>query len=194
MNLENLNQTPKGKTMKKTLTLALLLLLAVCSFPAVNFAADAPAAAPAASGDPAKIADIRKLISLTGGDKVGEQMIDQMIKSFSAYNPNIPAEFWADFKKDVDTNKITEMNIPVYDKYLSADEIKETIKFYQSAVGKKLIEVLPKILEETYTAGEQWGYEVGTKLQNKLIEKGYLKMEANAGAQPAAAPAAPAAK
>lgn len=183
MILEHLNQTLKGKTMKKTLTLSLLLLLAVCSFPAVNFAAD-----PVASGDPAKIADIRKLISLTGGDKVGEQMIDQMIKSFSAYNPNIPAEFWADFKKDIDTNKITEMNVPVYDKYLSADEIKETIKFYESSVGKKLIEVLPKILEETYTAGEQWGYEVGTKLQNKLIEKGYLKMEANAGA-PAAAPA-----
>ena len=186
--------------MKKKLTLSLLLLLAVCSFPAVNFAQDAApvaapvAAAPQPSGDPAKIADIRRLISLTGGDKVGEQMIDQMIKSFSAYNPNIPAEFWADFKKDVDTNKITEMNIPVYDKYLTADEIKETIKFYESAVGKKLIEALPKILEETYTAGEQWGYEVGTKLQNKLIEKGYLKMEASGGAQPAAAPvAAPAA-
>ena len=186
----------KGKTMKKLLNLSLFLLLAVCSFPVAGSTEDAPAAAaPAAaaaqpSGDPAKIADIRKLISLTGGDKVGEQMVDQMIKSFSAYNPNIPADFWADFKKDVDTNKITEMNIPVYDKYLSADEIKETIKFYESPVGKKLIEVLPKILEETYSAGEQWGYEVGTKLQNKLIEKGYLKMEANAGAQPAAAPAA----
>ncbi len=166
--------------------------MAVCAFPAVNFAEDAApaAAAPQASGDPAKIADIRKLISLTGGDKVGEQMIDQMIKSFSAYNPNIPADFWTDFKKNIDVNKINEMNIPVYDKYLSADEIKETIKFYESPVGKKLIEALPKILEETYTAGEQWGYEVGTKLQNMLMEKGYLKNENKAAAPEAAAPAA----
>ena len=180
--------------MKKVLILLAFLLLTVCSYPAVNFAEDAaPAAAPQASGDPAKLADIRKLISLTGGDKVGEQMIEQMIKSFSAYNPNIPAEFWNEFKKNIDVNKINEMNIPVYDKYLSADEIKETIKFYESPVGKKLIEALPKILEETYTAGEQWGYEVGTKLQNMLMEKGYLKAD-NGGAKAApAADAAPAA-
>ena len=176
--------------MNKKLTLALFVALSLVSFQTVSRAADAPAAAPAKAADssPEKIADIRKLISLTGGDKVGEQMIDQMIKSFSAYNPNIPADFWAEFKKDVDTNKITEMNVPVYDKYLTHDEIKETIKFYESSVGKKLIEALPKILEETYTAGEQWGYEVGTKLQNKLIEKGYLKTEPQAA--PAAAPAA----
>jgi|CXWL01.1.fsa_nt_gi hypothetical protein len=178
--------------MKKVLTLLSFLLLTVCAFPVVNFAEDAApvAAAPQASGDPAKIADIRKLISLTGGDKVGEQMIEQMIKSFSAYNPNIPAEFWDEFKKNIDVNKINEMNIPVYDKYLSADEIKETIKFYESPVGRKLIEALPKILEETYTAGEQWGYEVGTKLQNMLMEKGYLKAENKAGAKEQAVPAA----
>jgi hypothetical protein len=117
-------------------------------------------------------------------------MIEQMIKSFSAYNPNIPAEFWDEFKKNIDVNKINEMNIPVYDKYLSADEIKETIKFYESPVGRKLIEALPKILEETYTAGEQWGYEVGTKLQNMLMEKGYLKAENNAAPKEQAAPAA----
>ena len=177
--------------MKKALTLLLFVLLTIVSFPAVNFAQDA--AAPQPSGDPAKIADIRKLISLTGGDKVGEQMIDQMIKSFSAYNPNIPAEFWDEFKKNIDTNKINEMNIPVYDKYLSADEIKETIKFYESPVGRKLIEALPKILEETYTSGEQWGYEVGTKLQSMLMEKGYLKMDNEPAAPAEAAPAAPAA-
>ncbi|MBL8012367.1 MAG: DUF2059 domain-containing protein, partial [Candidatus Omnitrophica bacterium] len=168
--------------MKKVSILLSLSLLAVCAFPVMNFAeeaapAAAAAAAPQPSGDPAKIADIRKLISLTGGDKVGEQMIEQMVKSFSSYNPKIPAEFWDEFKKGIDINKITEMNIPVYDKYLSSDEIKETIKFYESPVGRKLIEVLPKILEETYTAGEQWGYEVGTKLQNMLLEKGYLKNE-----------------
>jgi hypothetical protein len=190
--------------MNKKLTLALFIALSLVSFQMVSHA-QAPAAAPAApaakpaDSSPEKIADIRKLISLTGGDKVGEQMVDQMIKSFSAYNPNIPADFWNDFKKEVDTNKITEMNVPVYDKYLTADEIKETIKFYESPVGKKLIDVLPKVLEETYTAGEQWGYEVGTKLQNRLIEKGYLKPEAKGGAAPAgameAAPAAaPAAK
>lgn len=177
--------------MKKVSILLSLSLLTVCAFPAVNFAQDAApaAAAPQPSGDPAKIADIRKLIALTGGDKVGEQMIEQMIKSFSSYNPKIPAEFWDEFKKNIDVNKITEMNVPVYDKYLSADEIKETIKFYESPVGKKLIDVLPKILEETYTAGEQWGYEVGTKLQNMLLEKGYLKNE-NTAAPAAAAPAA----
>lgn len=180
--------------MKKALTLLLLVLLTIVSFPTVNYAQDAApaAAAPQPSGDPAKIADIRKLISLTGGDKVGEQMIDQMIRSFSAYNPNIPAEFWDEFKKNIDTNKINEMNIPVYDKYLSAEEIKETIKFYESPVGRKLIEALPKILEETYTSGEQWGYEVGTKLQSMLMEKGYLKMEENAASQAAPAAAAPA--
>ncbi|MDP2654040.1 MAG: DUF2059 domain-containing protein [Candidatus Omnitrophota bacterium] len=125
--------------------------------------------------DEAKLQDIRKLMNLTGGGDLGRQIMTQMIESFKANAPDVPAEFWDEFLKEADANALIELNVPIYDKYLSHEEVKGLIGFYESPVGKKFIEVLPKIAEDSYMAGEKWGYDLGMKIRQKLIEKGYFK-------------------
>ena len=186
--------------MFKMIGISAFFILALTSFPLNSFsedaapaagtvmaAADAPAAGGPAEDKVAKMQDIRKLMNLTGGGDIGKQVIEQMLETFKQSNPDIPASFWDEFMKEVDPNQLIELNVPIYDKHLSHEDIKGIIAFYESPVGKKFIQALPQIVQESYAAGQQWGYSVGTKLREKLEEKGYLKKEEAAGQ--AAAPA-----
>jgi len=191
-----------------TLSVCFVVLLAFIYIPKNSFSEDAatpaadtkvaaaPTAAPAAPAEnkTAKLADIRKLMNLTGGGDVGKQVVAQMLETFKQSNPDIPESFWTEFMQEVDANQLIELNVPIYDKHLTHEDIKGIIAFYESPVGKKFIEVLPSIVEESYAAGQDWGYGIGTKLRNKLEEKGYLKKEETSApgvGAPAAASAAP---
>ena len=170
-----------------------VVALSLSLFPVLGFSADAPmapaAAAASAASSPEKIGDIRKLISLTGGDQLGQQMMEQMVESFKSSFPQTPADFWSEFLNDSNSKELMELNVPIYDKYLAHDEIKEIIKFYESPTGQKLIKVLPQISQESYVSGEKWGYELGMKVREKLIKGGFLKEETTDSKQPQTMPA-----
>ena len=62
------------------------------------------------------------------------------------------------------TDEMIELVVPIYDKYLTHDEIKIIITFYETPVGKKMIAVLPQIMQESMAAGQQWGKEIGERV------------------------------
>lgn len=186
--------------MLKIMGISIFSMLVLAGFPLNSFSQEDAAPAKAATSETAapteenaaKTADIRRLMNITGGGDIGKQVIEQMLESFKASNPEIPATFWDDFIKEVDASQLVELNVPIYDKYLSHDDIKGIIAFYESPVGQKFIDVLPQIVQESYVAGQEWGYGIGTKLREKLEEKGYLKTEAAPADQAPAAQTAPA--
>ncbi len=55
---------------------------------------------------------------------------------------------------------IIDKLVPVYDKYLTEEEIKVLLSFYQSQVGKKLIAVTPALMEESMAANMAYLQEV----------------------------------
>jgi hypothetical protein len=65
------------------------------------------------------------------------------------------------------------MAVPSYEKYFTHADIKELIRFYESPIGKKLISVQPKIMQECMVAGQEWGRKLGEKVAKKLQEQGY---------------------
>jgi hypothetical protein len=68
--------------------------------------------------------------------------------------------------------------IPVYNKYYTHDEIKQLIAFYESSLGKKLVEVTPLLTQETMIIGQKWGEKLGQDIVDELIREGYVKNEA----------------
>lgn len=119
--------------------------------------------------------DIQKLLTLTGSDQMAIQVMNQMITMFKQSSPQVPEEFWQEFMKEAEAN-VTELNnlvIPIYAKYLSHEEIKELIGFYETPVGQKILKVLPQIMQESMVAGQQWGQQLGEKVVTKLKEEGY---------------------
>lgn len=143
--------------MKRNLFILLLLSFSLTSFAQTT----------------SKPAQIRKLLELTGSIRVATQMMDQMIAGYKANLTNVPGEFWDEFKKEIDAEGLVKLIIPIYDKYYSEEDLQQLIAFYETPLGKKVIEKTPYIARDSYASGEQWGKEIGTRVLERLKEKGY---------------------
>jgi hypothetical protein len=51
--------------------------------------------------------------------------------------------------------------------------VKGLIQFYDSPLGRKLIEQQPHILKESMEAGQAWGMRALERMKQKLRDKGY---------------------
>ncbi len=116
----------------------------------------------------AKQKDIRKLLKMTGSGELGAQVMAQMLGNMKQSMPNVPEKFWSDFMKDVRTEELVDLIVPIYDRNLTHDDIKELIRFYDSATGKKFVAVLPKITQESMGVGEKWGRDLAERIIKKL--------------------------
>jgi hypothetical protein len=65
--------------------------------------------------------------------------------------------------------RILDEAIPVYDKYLSDDDVKGLIAFYQTPVGRKLSSVTPSMMAELQSVGEKQGEEVGRQAMLQVL-------------------------
>ncbi|HEY2732776.1 MAG TPA: DUF2059 domain-containing protein [Polyangiales bacterium] len=112
--------------------------------------------------------DIRKLLKITGSGELGTQVMGQMIGNMKKAMPQVPDKFWADFMKEVHTDELVDLIVPVYDRNLTQGDITELIHFYESPTGKKFVSVLPKITQESMGVGEKWGRDLAMKVMAKL--------------------------
>ena len=160
--------------------------------PAPATAAPATATAPDAQGiDPAKAAEIHKLLELTGTVKVTQRAIGQMIDMFKAQHPNMPDDFWAKAEKDIDVQELISKMVPLYDKYYSLDDLKAVNAFYSSPAGQRLVAVTPQLMSESMTIGQDWGQRVGAKIEADIKANTPPPAPAPTSA-PASAPSTPA--
>ncbi|PIE41159.1 MAG: hypothetical protein CSA49_04830 [Gammaproteobacteria bacterium] len=111
---------------------------------------------------------VKELMRLTGAGNMSVQMMNQMLPALKSMAPDQPEKFWDDFMAEVDPNELENLVIPVYQKYLSENEIKSLIEFYQSPVGRKIISVQPHIMQESMMIGQNWGRGIAQKVLHKL--------------------------
>lgn len=126
--------------------------------------------------DPAKEADIRKLIDLTGAKSLGEQLMSAGMEQFRASvldsQPDNPRAkqfvdaFVARFQEHFDPNSLSEAVIPIYDKYLTAEDLKGLLEYYSSPLGQRMLKVLPEIAQESQAAG----FSLGQKAAQQTME------------------------
>lgn len=140
-----------------------LLVLSLCM---LSFSANAQ--------NTTKTEKIKQLLELTGSGKLGIQVMDQMINSFKKSHATVNQEFWDDFRKEINANDIQNIILPIYDKYYTESDIDQLIQFYNSPTGKKMIQNMPLVMQESIAAGQNWGKEIAQKVYSRLKEKGYL--------------------
>jgi len=144
-----------------------MLLLAICTMATAQTTGIA---------DSAKHADIVKMLRASGGAELGIQMMDNILPTFVQAFPQVPEQLWEEIKQEFSADALIDMIAPVYDKYYSHEEIQELIAFYESPIGKKLVERTPLVMQESMAVGQKWGYEVAEKIMKKLESKGYKRM------------------
>ena len=58
--------------------------------------------------------------------------------------------------------------VPVYQKHLSIQDLKEGIGMYQTPIGKKIAEKSRKITQETMGVSMEWGMQFSSKIQELM--------------------------
>lgn len=114
--------------------------------------------------------DIMRMLEISRSGDVAIQILDQLIPTFEKLCSNAPESTWDNFKAEIDMNELFELIIPIYVKFYTQEEIQEIIKFYESPIGKKMIEVMPDMLGERMKAGQEWGRRISERLIKKLEE------------------------
>lgn len=148
-----------------------LVLIVMCV--AMLFAA-APSALAQTSNDEYKVT-LGKMLELSGSVASVKAMIPQMIAMFKQQSPSLDASFWDGFQKKWEAkfgSRLTELYTPIYKKYLTLDDLKKVVAFYESPAGKKLAASTPAMMSEGMQVGQKLGMEIANELQQELQAQG----------------------
>jgi hypothetical protein len=120
-----------------------------------------------------KAVKIKQLMELTGTGKMAVQVVDQIISTTAVRNPKVDPKFWEEFSKSINPEDMINLIMPVYEKFYSEEDIDNMIIFYNTPTGKKMIQVLPYLTQESMRVGQQWGMKIAEDIMKKLKDKGY---------------------
>ena len=140
-----------------------LVLVVMCV--AMLFAA-APSASAQAPSDEYR-ATLEKMLELSGSMASAKAMVPQMISMLKQQSSG-SASFWDGFQKKWEGkfgSKLAEL-------YLTLDDLKKIVAFYESPVGKKLGASTPAMMAEGMQIGQKLGMEIATELQQELQAQG----------------------
>jgi hypothetical protein len=125
--------------------------------------------------------DIKTLIVTTGGTNIavqfGSALSQNLAKTLKAARPDIPERVFTVINKELITlfeeridaaGGMVERVIPIYDKYFTHSEIRELLAFYQTNIGRKTIDVLPKIVSESMVIGQAWGQSLAPEINRRV--------------------------
>jgi hypothetical protein len=158
--------------------IALMMTLA-----ALNVSAQAQQTAPAS---PAAVQLARDVVLASGAtrafDGVVPSILQQSLGVFVQQNPDLQKELTAtikgfapEFEKRV--SEIIDIVARVYASRFAEAELKEILAFYRSTTGKKMVSLLPNVLEESFVKTQEWGAklseEVVIRLRTDMKKKGH---------------------
>ena len=135
--------------------------------------------APKSAIDPAKEADIRALLAVAGTDELVTQALGITEKTIrpammsslppGEYREKLIDLFLAKVQSKMDSRRFVEMAVPVYDKYLSDQDVKDLTAFYGTPLGKKTLTVLPKMMAELQQQGSKMGEAAGRESMEEVL-------------------------
>ena len=163
--------------------------------PAKQKSATPAGAANATAGkvDPAKEADIRKLLELVGTKALFVQSMDSMSKTMKPmltnslppgdYREKLVDLFFKKFSSKMDVQHLLDLAVPIYDKHFSHQEVRSLIEFYQTPLGQKTISALPALTAELQEEARKWGESLGRDSMQEVLAEHPDLLEAMTAAQ-----------
>ena len=136
--------------------------------------------------EPEKRTAITKMLEMTGAMNLAVQFSDGFIKQinqqFRQSNPGTPARTYEIIEEEV--HKAVEDNLPdllerairIYDRYFTLAELNDMIAFYETPSGRRSIEVLPELVQESMIMGQAWAQTITPamtqRIQQRLADEG----------------------
>jgi hypothetical protein len=144
-----------------------------------SVAAAAKASRGQVQAEQSKQADIRRLLQITGAGSIATQSMDQMEKTIRPmvtvalppgdYREKLVDLFFEKFRSKRQPDELSNLVIPIYDKYYSDEDIRGLIQLYQTPLGKKMLSTLPQVMAESQAAGTKWGEQIGRESMTEVM-------------------------
>lgn len=132
---------------------------------------------------PEKRTALRQLMFVTGATQIVEQFSDifiqQMTQTLQSSRPDLPVraftvlgeEVQQVIAEEIEGGSLETLFMPIYDKYFTLEEVRGLLEFYESDIGRKSIEVLPMLTQESVQVGQAWGASIGPKIGQRVTER-----------------------
>jgi uncharacterized protein len=117
---------------------------------------------------PATEKSIRELLVLTGAGNLGAQIVQNVLPALKKALPSAPNSFWDDFMKDVRSDELITLIIPIYQRNLSEEDVQAALRFYRTPTGQRLVTALPAITQQSVQAGQEWGQALAQRATAKF--------------------------
>jgi uncharacterized protein len=125
-----------------------------------------------------RCADIDQLLRVTGAVAMGKQMATavtaQLAQNLKKVRPDIPNQVLQVLPQEVgavfeeNMGSLMEAIVPLYAKYFTGTEVKELIRFYSTDLGKKLVDAMPGLMQESMQIGQHWGQSLAPAIERRV--------------------------
>lgn len=128
--------------------------------------------------------DIKRLLELNGAGRASVQIFEQMLPNirmvFDALLQDLPEGKRAravqimeeEMRRSFTAERVIEGLVPIYDKFLTSEEVKALIAFFESPAGKKFVAVQPLLIREGSAMGDSIAEEAIGRIYVKYMAEG----------------------
>ena len=113
-------------------------------------------------------------------DQLGGVFVQQMMMFLRQSNPNLDPKAAQIIEEEVmslvrdeliNNDDFYQQFYPIYDKYFSADDLQNMVDFNATPTGRKVIETLPMITQESMEVGRGYGEKLAPLIEQRLSER-----------------------
>ena len=123
-------------------------------------------------GDPTGLGAARTLLRTSGAV---DAMLAAMRANIPAQRealPQVPAEFWTAFESRMtkEAPVLVDSIAAIYAHKFTVRELQEITAFYNSPIGRKVVQNQASIITESSAIGQRWGSRIGEEVAKSLLK------------------------
>ena len=113
---------------------------------------------------------IRALLSASGANDTGKQVIDQLLAQATQLEQmgKFPRGVHDRLEKIATPEAVIDLIVPIYQKHVEKEDIDALIAFYESPPGKRFAKAQPLINKEMGAACQAWAADLAQKVKNDM--------------------------
>ncbi len=114
---------------------------------------------------------VRSMFDLQGTMETYEMYVNQILDLYADAYMQSDTDIIEDLRKEFLSTSLDEfavMAADIYKKYLTIEDLRAVIAFYESPAGKRFTAVMPAIAEESMAVGEAWGRNLSERVIQRM--------------------------
>ncbi len=114
---------------------------------------------------------LNELLEVTGSTATTDLFMVKLIEAAKMEYPDVEEDDWKNLELVVHKSRLEYREkklVPLYQKYLSSEDLEELINFYHTPVGQKYAKVVPQLSLEANRAGMEWGEQLAKTLEKEI--------------------------